>query len=171
MRISQFTRLAVLLVPLALALSSQGQAIATERSVSPSGSAPPHGGVSSQLNWVDDIINALGQYFKANYPNADFVPYLKHLTLVRDALGREDRRTVKVEMGAFFKSLANRSYGISGSAADELATFARVAMPVQEYGIIFPRSGEGRMGHSRGPSRTGQAPGATLLDPPLSMYP
>jgi hypothetical protein len=93
------------------------------------------------------------------------------LTLVRDALGQEDRRTVKVEMGAFFKSLANRSYGISGSAADELATFARVAMPVQEYGIVFPRSAEGGMGHSPSPSRTGQAPGGTLSDSPLSMYP
>jgi hypothetical protein len=169
--ISQFTRLAVLLVPLALALSLQRQAIATERSVSPSGSAPPHGGVSSQLNWVDDIINALGQYFKANYPDADFVPYLNYLTLVRDALGREDRRTVMAEMGAFFKSLANRSYGISGTAADELANFARVAIP-EEYGIIFPRSAQGRMGPLRGgPTRTGQTPDATLSEVPLSLYP
>lgn len=95
----------------------------------------------AQATWVDDIATALGSYFKANYPTYDFAPYLKKLTLVRDALGRGDRRTVKVEMGAFFKLLTNRGHGISEGAADELTNFARMVMPVQEYGIFFPRSG------------------------------
>ena len=95
----------------------------------------------AQTTGVDDIANALGSYFKANYPTYDFAPYLKKLTLVREALGRGDRRTVKVEMGAFFKLLTNRSHGISEGAADELTNFARMVMPVQEYGIFFPRSG------------------------------
>jgi len=95
----------------------------------------------AQATWVDDIANALGAYFKANYPTDDFAPYLRKLTLVQDALGRGDRRTVKVEMGAFFTWLTNRSHGISADAADELTNFARMVMPVQEYGIFFPRSG------------------------------
>ena len=70
----------------------------------------------AQTTWVDDIANALGSYFKANYPTYDFAPYLKKLTLVREALGREDRRTMKVEMGAFFKLLTNRGHGISEGA-------------------------------------------------------
>ena len=94
-----------------------------------------------QATWVDDIMNALGSYFKANYPTSDFTSYLKKLTLVRDAVDRGDRRTVAVEMGAFFTMLSNRSYGISKGAADEVANFARTVMPVQEYGIFFPRSG------------------------------
>src|SRR5207249_2460264 len=95
----------------------------------------------AQTTGVDDIANALGSYFKANYPTYDFAPYLKKLTLAREALGRGDRRTVKVEMGAFFELLTNRSHGINEGAADELTNFARTVMPVEEYGIFFPRSG------------------------------
>jgi hypothetical protein len=172
MRISPFIRLAVLVGSLTLTPSFQALATTTDQPVSSPGSAPALGALPSQLTWVDDIINALGQYFKANYPTADFVPYLKQLTVVRDALSRKDRRTVKVEMGAFFKLLTNRSYGISEDAADELANFARVAMPVQEYGIFFPRSVQGPMGQSlEGPTRTGQWRDATLSDAPLSLYP
>ena len=92
----------------------------------------------AQTTWVDDIANALGSYFTAHYPTSDFTSYLKKLTLVRDAEDRGDRRTVEVEMGAFFTMLTNRSHGISAGAADEVANFARTVMPVQEYGIFFP---------------------------------
>jgi hypothetical protein len=88
--------------------------------------------------WVDDIANALGSYFKTHYPTSDFTSYLKKLALVRDAEGRGDRRTVEVEMGAFFTMLTNRSQGLSEGAADEVANFARAMMPVQAYGIFFP---------------------------------
>jgi len=94
--------------------------------------------VPARATWVDDIANALGPYFKAHYPTSDFTSYLKKLTLVRDAEDRGDRRTVEVEMGAFFTMLTNRSQGISEGAADEVANFARAMMPVQEYGIFFP---------------------------------
>jgi len=87
---------------------------------------------------VDDIANTLGPYFKTHYPTSDFTAYLKKLTLVRDAEGRGDRRTVEVEMGAFFTMLTNRSQGISEGAAEEVANFVRAMMPVQEYGIFFP---------------------------------
>lgn len=103
--------------------------------------APVVGVAPAQATWVDDIMNALGSYFKANYPTSDFTSYVKKLTLVRDAVDRGDRRTVEVEMGAFFTMLTNRSHGISKGAADEVANFARIVMPVQEYGIFFPRSG------------------------------
>ena len=103
--------------------------------------APVVGVAPAQATWVDDIMNALRSYFRANYPTSDFTSYLKKLTLVRDAVDRGDRRTVEVEMGAFFTMLTNRSHGISKGAADEVANFARIVMPVQEYGIFFPRSG------------------------------
>lgn len=95
---------------------------------------------SAELIWVDDIMNALRQYFKTNYPAADFSSYLKQLTVMRDAVDRGDRRTVKVEMGTFLTMLANRNDGISEGAAEELRNFAQVAMPAQEYGLIFPSS-------------------------------
>jgi hypothetical protein len=92
--------------------------------------------------WVDDIMNALGSYFKTNDPTFDFTSYLKRLTLARDAENRGDRRTVEVEMGAFFTMLTNRSLGISEGTADEVANFARALMPAQEYGIFFPNGPE-----------------------------
>lgn len=99
---------------------------------------PTTGVVPARATWVDDIANALGCYFKAHYPTSDFTSYLNKLTLVRDAEERGDRRTVEIEMGAFFTMLTNRSQGISAGAADEVANFVRAMMPVQEYGIFFP---------------------------------
>ena len=96
---------------------------------------------SAELIWVDDIMNALHLYFKTNYPAANFSSYLKQLTVMRDAVDRGDRRTVKVEMGTFLTMLANRNDGIGEGAAEELRNFARVVMPAQEYGLIFPSSG------------------------------
>ncbi len=96
--------------------------------------------------WVDDIADALGSYFKANYPQDDFAPYLKKLSLIQDGLGRGDRRTVKLETGAFFTMLTNRGHGISEGAAEELTNFAKMVMTVQEYGIVFPRSGPEQYG-------------------------
>jgi hypothetical protein len=143
-------------------------ATSAEAPVEPSASGPRHGAVLSPLNWVDDIIHALG-YFKANYPGVDFVPYLKQLSMVREAVSREDARTVRVEMLAFFESLAERRYGITGYAADELAGFARIAMPVHEYGSVFPRSGERRA--YDGSRRAGRGIDPLRPDPPASLYP
>jgi hypothetical protein len=96
---------------------------------------------SAKLIWVDDITNALHLHFKTNYPAANFSSYLKQLTVMRDAVDRGDRRTVKVEMGTFLTMLANRNDGVSEGAAEELRNFVRVVMPAQEYGLIFPTSG------------------------------
>ena len=84
--------------------------------------APATVAVPTQATSVDDIMSALGSYFKANDPTFDFTSYLKRLTLARDAENRGDRRTVEVEMGAFFTMLTNRSLGMSEGAADEVAT-------------------------------------------------
>ena len=92
---------------------------------------------SVQVTWVDEIRNVLDIYTK-NYPTSNFAPYLKKLNLIGDALGLGDGRIVKTEMGSFFTMLAKRAYGINGSAADDVSRFARMVMPAQEYGIIFP---------------------------------
>jgi hypothetical protein len=160
-----FTTQAVLILFLALLSSIQSSAWATRQLIPPSArDASPEDGGLSPLSWVEDIISAL-DYFTTNYPAADFVPYQEKLTLVRDALSRHDRRTVTTEMGAFFTLLTDRSGGISAAAADELANFARAVMPVQEYGIFFPASGDGGGGQDfEGPSWNNRRA-------PLSVYP
>jgi hypothetical protein len=87
--------------------------------------------------WADELANSL-TFYRANYPTSDRDPYVQKLMLVRDAIGRGDQRTVKVEMGKWFKMLRNRDHGISDVAADELYNFAVMVTPLQEYGISIP---------------------------------
>jgi len=105
--------------------------------------APITVGTPAQAGWVEEIRNSLGMY-KTNYPTSNFAPYAAKLDLVRDAVGRGDRRAVKTEMGAFFKMLAKRDHGISDIAADELTNFSQMVTPIEEYGIAVPRSGAGQ---------------------------
>ena len=95
------------------------------------------GVVWAQNTWVDEIANSL-TFYKANYPTSNWDPYQQKLTTVREALGRSDQRTVKVEMGKWFKMLRNRAYGIHDVAADELFNFALMVTPIDEYGISVP---------------------------------
>lgn len=164
MRIWRFITQAVLIIFLAFMSPFQASAVESQPPIPPPArDVSPQGDGLSQLNWIEDIISAL-DYFITNYPPADFVPYLEKLTLVRDALSRHDRRTVTSEIGAFFTLLADRSGGISGAAADELANFARLVMP-QEYVIFVPARGDGRVGEDS-ESLSWNNRGA-----PLSVYP
>ena len=95
------------------------------------------GVVWAQNTWVDEIANSL-TFYKANYPTSNWDPYQQKLTTIREALGRSDQRTVKVEMGKWFKMLRNRAYGIHDVAADELFNFALMVTPIDEYGISVP---------------------------------
>ncbi|MER3423661.1 MAG: hypothetical protein C4293_10925 [Nitrospiraceae bacterium] len=63
---------------------------------------------------------------------------------------------VKVEMGGFFKMLANRDHGINEGAADGLSNFAQMVAPIQEYRISVPKSGAEQYGSevpSSGPAQ------------------
>jgi hypothetical protein len=91
----------------------------------------------SEGTWVDEITNSMA-FYKTNYPTSNWEPYQQKLTLVRDAVGRGDQRTVKVEMSKFFRMLQRRDHGINDVAADELYNFSVMVTPVQEYGISVP---------------------------------
>ena len=91
----------------------------------------------AESTWVDEISNSL-TFYKASYPGSNFEPYLHRLNRVKDALGQGDKRTVRVEMGKWFKMLRNREHGINDVAADELFNFAMMVTPIEEYGISVP---------------------------------
>ncbi len=91
----------------------------------------------AQPTWVDEIANSVS-FYKTNYPTSNWQPYQEKLTLVKEALARGDQRTVRTEMGKWFKMLRNREHGINDIAADELLNFALMVTPVQEYGISVP---------------------------------
>ncbi|MGH7232029.1 MAG: hypothetical protein ACREJU_11825, partial [Nitrospiraceae bacterium] len=98
-----------------------------------------------QAIWVSEIRNSLDVYRKS-YPTSNFDPYFKKLNVVGEAVGRGDRRVVKVEMGSFFKMLAHRAYGLNADVAGELSNFAQMVTPIREYGISVPRSGSDQYG-------------------------
>ena len=77
----------------------------------------------AETTWIDEIANSVS-FYKTNYPTSNWEPYSQELGLVRDALHRGDQRTVKAEMGKWFKMLRVRDHGISDVAADELFNFS-----------------------------------------------
>ena len=93
--------------------------------------------VRADSAWVDELSNSIG-FYKINYPGSNWEPYQEKLVHVRDAIGRGDQRTVKVEMGKWFKMLRNRDHGVNDVAADELFNFGLMVTPIQEYGIAVP---------------------------------
>lgn len=96
------------------------------------------GGVAlAQTNWVDELTNSVN-FYKTNYPNSNWDPYLSELNLVKEALAQGDQRIVRNKMGKWFKMLRNRDHGIHDVAADELFNFALMVTPIQEFNISVP---------------------------------
>lgn len=91
----------------------------------------------AQTNWVDELTNSVS-FYKTNYPNSNWDPYLSELILVKEALARGDQRIVRSKMGKWFRMLRDRDYGINDVAADELFNFALMVTPIQEFNISVP---------------------------------
>lgn len=91
----------------------------------------------AQSTWVDEINGSLN-FYKTSYPGSNWEPYSQRLQTVKAAVDRGDTRTVKTEMGKWFKMLRTRDQGIHDVAADELFNFAVMVTPIQEYGITVP---------------------------------
>jgi len=91
----------------------------------------------AQTNWVDELTNSVN-FYKTNYPNSNWDPYLSELTLVKEALARGDQRIVRNKMGKWFKMLRDRDYGIHDVAADELYNVGLMVTPIQEFNISVP---------------------------------
>ncbi len=95
------------------------------------------GSAFAEQSWVDEINNSLN-FYKVTYPGSNWEPYSQRLQTVKEAVDRADTRTVKSEMGKWFKMLRARDQGIHDVAADELFNFAVMVTPIQEYGISVP---------------------------------
>ncbi len=91
----------------------------------------------AQSTWVDEINGSLN-FYKTSYPGSNWEPYSQRLQTVKEAVDRGDTKTVKSEMGKWFKMLRARDQGIHDVAADELFNFAVMITPIQEYGITVP---------------------------------
>jgi hypothetical protein len=96
----------------------------------------------ADTTWVDEIGNSLHVY-QTNYPASNWEPYRHKLDVVKQAVTSGDQRTVKSEMGKWFKMLRAREHGINDVAADELFNFSLMITPIQDYGISVPTSGPG----------------------------
>jgi hypothetical protein len=96
----------------------------------------------AQTNWVDELTGSVN-FYKTNYPNSNWDPYLSELILVKEALAQGDQRIVRSKMGKWFKMLRNRDYGIYDVAADELFNFGLMVTPIQEFNISVPAPAAG----------------------------
>jgi hypothetical protein len=96
----------------------------------------------AQTNWVDELTGSVN-FYKTNYPNSNWDPYLSELILVKEALAQGDQRIVRSKMGKWFKMLRNRDYGIHDVAADELFNFGLMVTPIQEFNISVPAPAAG----------------------------
>jgi len=96
----------------------------------------------AQTNWVDELTSSVN-FYKTNYPNSNWDPYLSELSLVKEALAQGDQRIVRSKMGKWFKMLRNRDYGIHDVAADELFNFGLMVTPIQEFNISVPAPAAG----------------------------
>ena len=96
----------------------------------------------AQTNWVDELTSSVN-FYKTNYPNSNWDPYLSELSLVKEALVQGDQRIVQSKMGKWFKMLRNRDYGIHDVAADELFNFGLMVTPIQEFNISVPAPAAG----------------------------
>jgi cytochrome b subunit of formate dehydrogenase len=96
----------------------------------------------AQTNWVDELTGSVN-FYKTNYPNSNWDPYLSELSLVKEALAQGDQRIVRSKMGKWFKMLRNRDYGIHDVAADELFNFGLMVTPIQEFNISVPAPAAG----------------------------
>jgi len=101
------------------------------------GAAMLMGTALAQSTWVDEINGSLN-FYKTSYPGSNWEPYSQRLQMVKEAVDRGDTKTVKTEMGKWFKMLRARDQGIHDVAADELFNFAVMITPIQEYGITVP---------------------------------
>lgn len=91
----------------------------------------------AQQSWVDEINTSLN-FYKTNFPGSNWDSYSQRLQLVKEAVNRGDTRTVKAEMGKWFRMLRTRDQGIHDVAADELFNFSLMVTPIQDYGIAVP---------------------------------
>lgn len=95
-----------------------------------------------QTTWIDELTNSVS-FYKSNYPASNWDPYLAKLTVVKEALARDDQPLVRKEMSKWFKMLRNREHGIHDVAADELFNFGLIVTPIQEFNIAVPTTGGG----------------------------
>ena len=93
------------------------------------------------VTWLDDLEDRLTTYFPKKYPAYDFSPYAQELDRIRGAVSLGDRWGAKRGMGVFLTMLASRAYGLGDEAADELAALSHRIMPDEEFGIVYPGSG------------------------------
>lgn len=100
----------------------------------------------ADTTWVDEIGNSLHVY-QTNYPTSNWEPYSHKLDVVKQAVTSGDQKTVKSEMGKWFKMLRVREHGINDVAADELFNFSLLVTPIQDYGISVPTSGGTEIGY------------------------
>ena len=88
---------------------------------------PAADGLAEKL-WLDELSESL-IFYKAQYPEGDWSPYMQQLTLVKEGVERGNLQLIRSAMDELLTMLRSEAYGINGIAAHALYWIALGLQP------------------------------------------
>ena len=92
---------------------------------------PTGNGLAEKL-WLDELSDSL-IFYKAQYPEGDWTPYVRQLTLVKEGVDRGNQTLITSAMDEFLMMLRLEAHGINGIAAHALYWIALGLQPHDPY--------------------------------------
>ena len=69
--------------------------------------------------WLDELNDSV-LFYKAHYPQGDWLPYIRQLTLIKEGVDRGNQQLIHSAMEDLLTMLRTEAHGISGVAAHAL---------------------------------------------------
>jgi hypothetical protein len=88
---------------------------------------PTGNGLAEKL-WFDELSDSL-IFYKAQYPEGDWTPYVRQLTLVKEGVVLGNQKLISSAMDEFLMMLRSEAHGINGIAAHALYWIALSLQP------------------------------------------
>jgi hypothetical protein len=92
---------------------------------------PTGNGLAEKL-WLDELSDSL-IFYKAHYPEGNWTPYIRQLTLIKEGVDRGNQKLISSAMDEFLMMLRSEAHGINGIAAHALYWIALGLQPQDPY--------------------------------------
>ena len=113
--------------------------------------------------WLDQLSDSL-IFYKAQYPQGDWSPYIRQLTLIKEGVDRGNQELIRSAMEDLLTMLRTEAHGISGVAAHALYWITLGLQPPEP----FFAAGALRMGPAW-PSKISSVPSPCVTIDPASQ--
>jgi hypothetical protein len=87
---------------------------------------------SGEKLWLDELNDSL-IFYKAQFPEGDWSPYMRQLTLIKEGIDRGNQTLIRSAMEDLLTMLRTEAYGISGVAAHALYWIALGLQPTEPF--------------------------------------